>query len=552
MHHRQSGWRASVISVVGGCFLAVELVGQLVLHLYMATYTPVAFHTRSRLRKRKEAEALGLSLSPPPARKQGRSKAALTDKENLAPAGASAATLTSRAKPRGAHEAALGEDVAQQQGGATAAAQRTRQPAASGRSRRAGAAQRARVPSSTPDDSATQLVAALEEGRSEAPPASPTYGQAPATKTAKIDDGSSNSSSSRSSSRSPSDATALAQTISDGAECGLSQTAMDSVSPANGEAATQATPPEASSHCDAEADAAADGTEAPVVVLMHEELTALEDTDASLELIRSGVGSEDWAAQYEATTAIRRLVQFHPQLARSSIYAQLEPVLGLLKTGVESLRSAQNRNALYAIGELFRNLPDKDIIAEASSPIGIDGVVDAVVLKSVNDKRFIASAGEAVIQQMVESAPCPALLLSLLRHASSKNPKVCTVIARHGCKCLRGIVDAAATEEHKSALSCGDETEAQALISGFAELELSRSVDAKKPAQAALRLLFRTLKPEPFEAALKTALNPTSVAHVLEIVRKPAVKKGPAKPSRSLREIMAEKRREMARSTSSS
>ncbi|GBG24383.1 Hypothetical Protein FCC1311_006012 [Hondaea fermentalgiana] len=284
-----------------------------------------------------------------------------------------------------------------------------------------------------------------------------------------------------------------------------------------------------------------------------QDLTALEsDAEAAEQGARliSLIESADWIDQHEATTLLRRLVTFHPRETDTFIVPRLEQVLFFLKQGVESLRSAQSRNALYAIEACFRSLKLRLVLDKDT----MQAVIDPVIKKSVNDKRFIAAAGESVLDEMVASAATTSVLQGLLAHSSSRSAKVCTVVSKYATRCLRNLVNAqkAQVSGTSSVVVNGSSTSqknpldsaelAQALVSSFAELESSRSVDAKKPAQASLRILYETLRKTRFEETAKAALSAADAARVLGIVQRP-VQRNTKKPS--LKELMALKRREM-------
>lgn len=281
-------------------------------------------------------------------------------------------------------------------------------------------------------------------------------------------------------------------------------------------------------------------------VVEPEDLTKIDGEDeASRECERLDklLDSEEWSEQHDAATLLRRLVTFHPEETKSYIEPNLKKVLLFLKQSVESLRSAQSRNALYAIQACFHNLEQRLILDQDT----MQAVVDAVIIKSVNDKRFIASAGEAVLDEMVAAAASIAVLKSLLFHSTSKSAKVCTVVSKYATICLRNLAKTrkaklVAKEIDSSNDVFADDELAKTLVTSFADLESSRSVDAKKPAQESLRILHAVLRKERFEELAKESLSSADASQVLSIVQK-ATQRDSKKPS--IKEMMAAKRREM-------
>ncbi len=272
-----------------------------------------------------------------------------------------------------------------------------------------------------------------------------------------------------------------------------------------------------------------------IIVLNKDELTVVEDVaNVTVEIVRL-MKSEDWLDNFDATTLVRRVVVLHSDVAVYSFGSILGDILLLLKNGVNSLRSAQSRNSLFAIREMFQLYPEKRELA-----VEPQGLVDAVLLKSINDKRFIASAGNAVLGHMVKNAPFFSILGALLSQASSKSPKLCAVIAKHSECCLRAIL----SNDEAQLLKAHAGQVAEDTIKGFANLALSRSVDAKKIALSALQRLRNHVGKDRFQACLEAMLSPTDAAKLTEELGKSATKRGPTKKL-SIKEMMAKKRLEM-------
>jgi len=272
------------------------------------------------------------------------------------------------------------------------------------------------------------------------------------------------------------------------------------------------------------------------VCLKPEELVPLEDQVLIQELakLETYLGCTEWLEQHVGTTVIRKLLKFHPKESKEALIPQVSRVLQFLKTGIESLRSTQSRNAIYAMAQLFETL-------ETDIPLDIpenQQAIDAVLLKSVCDKQFLASASEEALEQIAAAAPSMPMLVALLLHSGSKNAKICAVVSKFSRYCLRGIINKASG----SAMIALDKRESLVtVVQGFADLESSRSVDAKKSAQDALRLLNATLTSESFKKIAQEALAPPVAKHIIATVQK-GHKKESSRPS--LKDVMAAKRRE--------
>mmetsp|Transcript_13161 Transcript_13161/g.24396 ORF Transcript_13161/g.24396 Transcript_13161/m.24396 type:complete len:515 (-) Transcript_13161:62-1606(-) len=491
-------WKESVVGVVSGCFVAVELVGSLAVELYMATRTPVAHNTRSRHRKRPGTLVKGLS---PPRKASGGNKGKVhCEKEEGDLAVPERAISPARALTPSTHRV------------------KAPKPTVIGRRKKRMAAA-----NTSASESKYELVVQEDAGS-----------QSSSLKSENYDEEKGNDNEDRTAIGSENNKTEHITSPLTTPSPKKSSSKKDKA--ASNEATTCAQDEQA--------------TEASVVVHLVEELEPLEDPKAAATQMLEFAKSAEWLEQYEAVTLTRRLVNCHADTASGSVYDNMETILELLRSSVESLRSAQSRNALFAISEVFEHLPSPDVLIEGAGA-SLNGMVDAVVLKAVNDKKFIASAGETVLQRMTETTPCIPVLLALLSHAKSKSIKVCTVISRSAARCLRGILsdsnskDKIPSEEtlkhFKNMLL--KEDRAKEIVGAFAELELSRSVDAKKPAQDSLRKLNKILSAQEFEKVLKEVTTPSNTAHILTLVNKPALKAKAKAPS--LRDIMAEKRRAM-------
>jgi len=273
--------------------------------------------------------------------------------------------------------------------------------------------------------------------------------------------------------------------------------------------------------------------EAGVVVLPSEELTLLEDVEeAEIRLIHL-LHSAEWLDQYEATTLVRQLVLFHRD--NKFVVTHLTDIFETIKYSVESLRSAQSRNALFCICDLFQHFEDKDALVQ-----NVASLLNSLVIKGTNEKRFIAQAGEEAIETIVTSAPSAQVLNALLEFSSSKSTKICALVAKYSLLCLNGIA-----AQHKLKSFVADDRKVLPLIRGFTDLESSRSVQAKKPAHAALKLIASAMEGKAFEALVKKELSPVDASRVISMVKQGSKPKEAR--SASLREMMAKQRQTMAR-----
>ncbi len=283
-----------------------------------------------------------------------------------------------------------------------------------------------------------------------------------------------------------------------------------------------------------------------IVVLTASQLTPIDDTATSEKMVLESYSTDDWTMQHKATTTIRRLLLFNEVKNDPNdpgfVYNNFDLILSLLTNGVGSLRSAVSKNALYAVDELFQHLAGLEngrfVLLNASDRT-IQAAIDILVLKAVSEKRFIASTGIAAICTMLSSIPSVTVLLPLMRHSKSKNIKVCTLVAQHGYICLEKVLRGPEKNWIVENLDISSK-----LVLGFADLEISRSVDAIKRAQDGLCLLYSLLRREMLEKILSTSMNQAQAARVLKIVTHDGSQRVTA-PKSNMKNLIAERRREM-------
>mmetsp|Transcript_19943 Transcript_19943/g.32859 ORF Transcript_19943/g.32859 Transcript_19943/m.32859 type:complete len:369 (+) Transcript_19943:224-1330(+) len=282
--------------------------------------------------------------------------------------------------------------------------------------------------------------------------------------------------------------------------------------------------------------------EPTVVVQPASELEPLKDLKVETETLLTMISCSDWLDQYEATTLYRRFVNYHPKEIKKYLGAHMAKIFRFLQDGVESLRSAQSRNTLLAVGEMFENVPSDDI--EIFIAGKISGILDSIVIKSSNDKRFIATTGEDALRKIVASVPCSEVLIGLLSHSKSKSPKVLLVISKYSSVLLKGIVQ---SKHGDAAILSGNVDE---IITKLALIESGRSVEAKKYAHESFRAIYRGLGKESFGKAMERVLSPAETSRILKMIEKNPNTKAMRKPT--IKEIMAKKRRELEASKTQS
>ena len=270
-----------------------------------------------------------------------------------------------------------------------------------------------------------------------------------------------------------------------------------------------------------------------VVVLETAEIIPAENPTLECGSIQANIDHPNWLVQYETIDSIRRLVVHNFE----SLKPALEIVLPFLRKGAESLRSAQSRNALLALQELFKFAGAGNVSVLLC---GIDKTVDVILIKSVSDKRFIAVAGVNALHQIGNSVPSIQLLSALLKHADSKSIKVLTQVGIAAAICVRGMDVKADIPEAKLGH----------IIKSVMLLESGRSVEARKHAQEVLRELNRGVGGSTFAAVASKSLSSSDCERAKKLVTKPRKPAAEKKPS--LKELMMHRRRLAKKDTQSS
>lgn len=264
-----------------------------------------------------------------------------------------------------------------------------------------------------------------------------------------------------------------------------------------------------------------------VVVLQETEIAKSDDPRAEMKKVLSCLQSSDWLTQYENVDSLRRLCIHH----YSVLVPKIPLVLPFLQNSVESLRSAQSRNALFAVSELYKF---SKLGQRSALLVNIDRTVDVVLTKSVNDKRFLAIAGSKALANIAKAVPCYSLFASFLRHSGNKSAKRLSQVANGAKLCLDGMK------------AGGDikETKLEKVIKAIVQLETGRSTEARKPAQAMMVTLYNSHDKTSFRLAMKKVLSSNDYERVVRLIEKNKNKQNGKPRKASLKELMMQRRQQ--------
>ena len=235
--------------------------------------------------------------------------------------------------------------------------------------------------------------------------------------------------------------------------------------------------------------------------------------------------SDVWSAQYECIDLVRQLAIHHAPLLAGKIHV----VIPVLREGAQSLRSAQCRNALLALSEVYANCAKSELMFQ------VDLTVNEVLRKCVNDLRFISKTANSSLAAMTNSIAGAEMFGALVRHSDNKNSKMCAAAAEGAFQCLKKAGKARVADFN-----------AGPYLARLNQFETGRSVQARRPAQAMMRFFAAALGKERFEKCAGEALSAADCARVCRIALKEKKKARSRPGSVSLKEIMAQRRREKA------
>ena len=264
-----------------------------------------------------------------------------------------------------------------------------------------------------------------------------------------------------------------------------------------------------------------------VTVLSSAEIEPCDDPQACVDSIMTTSSSEEWLTQYACMDSVRQLAIHHSAMLKGCFRV----VIPILRKGVQSLRSAQCRNALLALSEVYSNCARDELMFE------IEETVSEVMRKCVNDLRFISNTAKGTLSAITEAMASEELFNALLKYTDDKNVKMCATAADCAMRCLKRVGKARVGKFNNVG---------NALVRVY-QFETGRSVHARKPAQAMFRFFAAALGGERFEACAKESLPPSDFARVRGIALKKAGQRAGRAGKPSLKEIMAQKRREMQR-----
>eukprot|EP00899_Mesostigma_viride_P020708 jgi/Mesvir1/28639/Mv15064-RA.1 len=142
-------------------------------------------------------------------------------------------------------------------------------------------------------------------------------------------------------------------------------------------------------------------------------LKPLESPALAAKDILDKLKSPVWLTACAAMTAVRQMALYHAPIAGEHLPSIMPQLLKSLK----SARSALNKSALLTLTDLITSLRDA-VLPQLHT------VLLEVLLKAVQDKKFVSEAAETVLEQLCGCLSPPPLCALMLPYASHRNPRV--------------------------------------------------------------------------------------------------------------------------------
>lgn len=164
--------------------------------------------------------------------------------------------------------------------------------------------------------------------------------------------------------------------------------------------------------------------------ILTEDLEDLEDAEAQLQFAVDNMATRNWAERFDVMHVTRKFVKYRPSCLDSHI-ASIDKCL------VESMKNPRSsiiRESLMLTADLFKCPQLKCVIAEG---ITWTKLVPALLLKSINDKKFLAVEGTNALDAFAET--CPEGYRVFLLDCDNRNTKLAAMAMGTVLSCVRAL-----------------------------------------------------------------------------------------------------------------
>lgn len=165
------------------------------------------------------------------------------------------------------------------------------------------------------------------------------------------------------------------------------------------------------------------------------DLTPLENAEENLKFVLANIKTRNWADRFDVLHLSRKFVKSSPQ----SLQEHLEQVGVLLVESLKNPRSSVIRESLQLATDLFACAELKAAI-KSTEKFPWPKLVAAILLKAVNDKKFLATEGLHALKAFVEGWASDYRLF--LGETDNRNAKIAAIALRTVAECVEFLGDA--------------------------------------------------------------------------------------------------------------
>ncbi|KAL2470353.1 ARM repeat superfamily protein [Abeliophyllum distichum] len=149
-----------------------------------------------------------------------------------------------------------------------------------------------------------------------------------------------------------------------------------------------------------------------------ENLKPFPDPDVKIQGLVGGLDSKDWLKMCESLNDVRRLALFHSNI----LLPILENVMPVLVKAIKNPRSALCKTSIMASSDIFKAFGEK-LLEPAISAV-FDILLLQLLLKAIQDKKFVCEEADRTLKTMVDSMSPLLLLHKLQAYVGHSNLRV--------------------------------------------------------------------------------------------------------------------------------
>lgn len=158
--------------------------------------------------------------------------------------------------------------------------------------------------------------------------------------------------------------------------------------------------------------------DATIDYVSSEDLAPIPDPESKIHCLIEGLESKDWIKVCEWLNNARRFALYNSDL----MLPLLEKVMLVLVKAMKNPRSALCKTSIMAASDVFKAYGDK--LLDAANSNALDQMLLQLLLKALQDKRFVCEEADRALSAMVCSLTPLPLLHKLRSYVSHSNLRV--------------------------------------------------------------------------------------------------------------------------------